>query len=154
LPQRAVGDRARRGRRPSGAGGERSRPGRGDPRADRGRRPAGEDGCARARDRRAALGRPCGGLVGGDLALGRGRPGVRMSDGIFARLGARLPTRGSTGGRIVRGTLVVGIVAGIVKAVSLVKEIAVAAAFGRADALDAFLIAILVPATVGSVAGG
>ncbi len=77
-----------------------------------------------------------------------------MTTGFLSKLGSRLPAPGSTGGRIVRGTVVVGVVAGIVKAVALGKELAVAAAFGRADALDAFLIAILLPATLGGVAGG
>ena len=77
-----------------------------------------------------------------------------MSTGFFSGLASRLPAPGSTGGRILRGTVVVGVVAGLVKAVSLGKELAVAAAFGRADALDAFLIALLVPATLGGVAGG
>ena len=47
--------------------------------------------------------------------------------------------------RIFRAAVIVGAASVLVKVVATVKEFVVAGAFGRSDAMDAFLIAFLVP---------
>jgi putative peptidoglycan lipid II flippase len=56
--------------------------------------------------------------------------------------------------RIFRAAVVVGGLTLGVKLASLVKEVTVAASFGTADALDAFLIAFLLPSYLINVVGG
>jgi putative peptidoglycan lipid II flippase len=61
---------------------------------------------------------------------------------------------GSTNRRIFGATLIVGFFTFSVKVASLLKELVVASVFGTSDALDAFLIAFLLPSfIVGVVAG-
>lgn len=63
-------------------------------------------------------------------------------------------TGGSTNRRIFGATLIVGFFTFSVKIASLLKELVVASVFGTSDALDAFLIAFLLPSfIVGVVAG-
>lgn len=54
--------------------------------------------------------------------------------------------RASASGRIFAATLVISASACVVKLISLIKEVLVARSFGAADQLDAFYIAILLPA--------
>jgi putative peptidoglycan lipid II flippase len=56
--------------------------------------------------------------------------------------------------RLLRGFVTVGALAAAVKVVSLVKELIVAANFGRSSDLDAFLIALVFPTTVAGIIGG
>ena len=56
--------------------------------------------------------------------------------------------------KIAKASIVVGFFTAIVKFAAMGKEIAVAHWFGRGDALDAFLIAILIPSFFVNVVGG
>jgi putative peptidoglycan lipid II flippase len=56
--------------------------------------------------------------------------------------------------KILRAALVVGLLTIVVKAASTIKELAVAQLFGRTEALDAFLIAFLLPSFVVSLVVG
>jgi putative peptidoglycan lipid II flippase len=72
-------------------------------------------------------------------------------DAPAAGKAVRLP---SVNRRIFRAALVIGSLTLGVKLASLAKEVTVAASFGTADALDAFLIAFLLPSYVINVVGG
>ena len=56
--------------------------------------------------------------------------------------------------KIFAAAVIVGVATVVVKLASLVKELIVASTYGRGDALDAFLIAFLVPAFAINVIGG
>ena len=56
--------------------------------------------------------------------------------------------------RIIRGALLVGSVTLLVKGVAFVKEVWVASTYGRGDALEAFLIALVLPSIVAGIIGG
>jgi putative peptidoglycan lipid II flippase len=60
----------------------------------------------------------------------------------------------TVGARLLRGFVTVGALAAAVKVVSLAKELVVAATFGRAGDLDAFLLALVFPTTVAGIVGG
>jgi putative peptidoglycan lipid II flippase len=59
---------------------------------------------------------------------------------------ARMFTGASTNRRILRAAISVTLAGIVVKVVAIFKEIAVARAYGRSDAMDAFLAAMLIPA--------
>ena len=61
---------------------------------------------------------------------------------------------GSHNRNIFAAAVIVGLATVVVKLASLAKELIVASTFGRGDALDAFLIAFLVPAFAINVIGG
>ncbi|MBD2773232.1 murein biosynthesis integral membrane protein MurJ [Iningainema tapete] len=63
-------------------------------------------------------------------------------------------TSGSTNRQILGAAITVGIATALVKVAAVFKELVVAWKFGTADALDAFLIALLVPAFITNVVGG
>ncbi len=73
-----------------------------------------------------------------------------------SNLGQRMATwfNGSVNRRILSAVLTVGGFAVVVKAISTLKELAVAYRFGTGDAVDAFLIAFLVPSLVANVVAG
>src|SRR4051812_356656 len=54
----------------------------------------------------------------------------------------------STNSKIFRAALTIGLVSTLAKAGAVLKDLVVAHMFGRSDALDAFLIAFLVPSFV------
>ncbi|MBZ5523432.1 MAG: polysaccharide biosynthesis C-terminal domain-containing protein [Acidobacteriia bacterium] len=58
----------------------------------------------------------------------------------------------STNRKIFRAALIIGILGLVARGASTVKELIVARAFGRSDALDAFLIAFLLPSFVVGIA--
>ena len=62
-------------------------------------------------------------------------------------------TEGSANRRIFGATVTVLVMTVAVKGVTLVKEVLVAARFGTADELDAFLIAFLLPSLVINILG-
>src|ERR1051326_8928091 len=64
------------------------------------------------------------------------------------------PGAESTNRKIFRAALIVGTLTLIARAGTILKEMIVAFAFGRGDALDAFLIAFLLPAFVVSLVSG
>ncbi len=61
---------------------------------------------------------------------------------------------GSTNRKIFGATLIIGFFTFSVKLASLLKELVVASVFGTNDALDAFLIAFLLPSFVGGIVAG
>lgn len=63
-------------------------------------------------------------------------------------------TAGSHNRSILKAAIVVGMTTAAVKLASLAKELVVASTFGRADALDAFLISFLIPSFAINVIGG
>lgn len=63
-------------------------------------------------------------------------------------------TNGSTNWRIFSAAVTVGLATALVKVASIVKELVVAWRFGTGDALDAFLIALLVPSFIINVIAG
>lgn len=64
------------------------------------------------------------------------------------------PAERSITRRIVQGASVVAAATVVVKAVGFAKEIVVAAAYGRGDAIEAFLIAVLLPNMAAAVTAG
>src|SRR5258708_7130676 len=75
---------------------------------------------------------------------------------VVSALGQRVAgwLQGSVNRRIFAAALTVGGLAIVVKLVSTSKELAVAYRFGTGDAVDAFLIAILIPQLVVNVVAG
>ena len=63
-------------------------------------------------------------------------------------------TKGSSSNRILGASLMVAMLLGMVKGGSLVKELAVAYAYGTGDALDAYLIAFLIPSFIVAICSG
>lgn len=61
--------------------------------------------------------------------------------------------RGTTS-RILRGAGVVGVATVVVKAIAFGKELVVASVYGRGDALDSFLLALVVPMMVSGITAG
>src|ERR1051326_3883998 len=64
------------------------------------------------------------------------------------------PGAETTNRKIFRAALIVGTLTLIARAGTILKEMIVAFAFGRGDALDAFLIAFLLPAFVVTLVSG
>lgn len=62
--------------------------------------------------------------------------------------------RGTTNRQIAAAALTVGLGTGLVSAVSVLRELYVAASFGTGDALDAFIVALVLPSFVINVVGG
>src|SRR5579859_2459744 len=56
--------------------------------------------------------------------------------------------------QILRAALIVGVVSILARAAAVIKELIVARFFGRSDALDAFLIAFLLPAFFVTIVSG
>jgi putative peptidoglycan lipid II flippase len=66
----------------------------------------------------------------------------------------RTPRKESASRKILRATAILTPLSGLVLAVSTAKELVVAKYFGRSDALDAFLIAFLLPSFVVNIVAG
>ena len=60
----------------------------------------------------------------------------------------------TAGVSLFRSTMVVGAASVLPKAMVLAKDVAIAAALGRGDALEAYLLALIIPATLGLAATG
>jgi putative peptidoglycan lipid II flippase len=60
----------------------------------------------------------------------------------------------TTNWKIFRAVMIIGVCSIVVKLVSTAKEVSLASWFGRGDALDAFLVAMILPASVASLVAG
>ena len=75
--------------------------------------------------------------------LSGSRPFTKLKMAIFRKDG-----QDSTNRKIFRAALTIGLVSTVAKGGAVLKDLVVARVFGRSDALDAFLIAFLVPSFV------
>jgi putative peptidoglycan lipid II flippase len=88
---------------------------------------------------------------GVDTALLGGNGPFPRSVGFLAKLRAsvfRTDGQDSTNRKIFRAAMTIGLVSTVAKGGAVLKDLVVAHVFGRSDALDAFLIAFLLPAFV------
>lgn len=94
---------------------------------------------------------------GADTALLGGNDPFPKSVGVLAKLRAsvfRTDGQDSTNRKIFRAALTIGLVSTVAKGGAVFKDLVIAHTFGRSDALDAFLIAFLLPAFVLSLVMG